>query len=108
MNLSNTAMSRLPGGPLTVVMTSYLTRETTMTMTAKQLAGLPRTLTEIGLIGSGLAAGVFFAFSTFVMSGLRRAPANAGLAAMQGINRAAPNPAFMVVLFGTAVVTIGL
>ena len=37
-----------------------------------------RTLTVIGAVGSGLVAGVFFAFSTFVTSGLRRAPVLAG------------------------------
>ena len=52
-----------------------------------------RTLTIVGAVGSGLVAGVFFAFSTFVMSGLRRAPAPAGIAAMQSINRAGPDPA---------------
>ncbi len=67
-----------------------------------------RTLTVIGAVGSGLVAGVFFAFSTFVMSGLRKAPAPAGIAAMQSINRQAPTPAFMLALFGTTGVCVVL
>jgi uncharacterized membrane protein len=67
-----------------------------------------RTLTVIGAVGSGLVAGVFFAFSTFVMSGLRRAPAPAGIAAMQSINRQAPTPAFMLAFLGTTGVCVVL
>jgi uncharacterized membrane protein len=37
-------------------------------------------------LGSGLIAGVFFAFSTFVMKALARLPAAHGIAAMQSIN----------------------
>lgn len=53
-------------------------------------------------VGAGLTAGVFFSFSTFVMAGLRQAGPEVGLAAMQAINRAAPTPAFMTVLFGSS------
>ena len=67
-----------------------------------------RTLTIIGAVGSGLVAGVFFAFSTFVMSGLRKAPAPAGIAAMQSINRQAPTPAFMLAFLGTTGVCVVL
>jgi uncharacterized membrane protein len=59
-------------------------------------------------VGAGLTAGVFLAFSTFVMTGLGRAPAAAGVRAMQEINRAAPSPVFMLTLFGTAVLAVGL
>lgn len=52
-------------------------------------------------VGSGLMAGVFFAFSTFVMAGLARlAPAD-GIAAMNAINVRAITPIFMALLFGT-------
>ena len=67
-----------------------------------------RTLTVIGAVGSGVVAGVFFAFSTFVMSGLRKAPAPAGIAAMQSINRQAPTPAFMLAFLGTTGVCVVL
>ena len=59
-------------------------------------------------LGCGLAAGVFFAFSTFVMPALERlSPAN-GVAAMQSINELAVTPAFMTALFGTAVASLAL
>jgi uncharacterized membrane protein len=52
----------------------------------------------------GLVAGVFFAFSAFVMPALKRLKPAEGIAAMQSINVAAVTPAFMTVLFGTAAV----
>jgi uncharacterized membrane protein len=71
-------------------------------------SNLVRTLTITTAIGAGIAGGVFFAFSTFVMKGLDDLPASRAIAAMQTINREAPNPVFMLVLFGTAVLAIGL
>lgn len=59
-------------------------------------------------LGCGLAAGVFFAFSTFVMPALHRLPAAQGIAAMHAINRLALTPAFMTALFGTALACAGL
>jgi uncharacterized membrane protein len=60
-------------------------------------------LTLLGALGCGMMAGVFFAFSAFVMKALGRLPAEQGIAAMQAINVAAITPAFMATLFGTAV-----
>jgi uncharacterized membrane protein len=59
-------------------------------------------------LGCGLVAGVFFAFSTFVMPALKRLPAAHGIAAMQAINKLAVTPAFMTALFGTAAACLGL
>lgn len=71
--------------------------------------GLPQALTVVAVVATGLIAGVFFAFSTFVMPGLRRTDDEAGLRAMQGINRAAPaSPLFVAFLVGTAVLGVGL
>ena len=70
--------------------------------------GLTRALTIGSAIGSGVAGGVFFAFSTFIMRALDRLPPEQGLAAMQSINREAPNPIFMAVLFGTALGCVAL
>jgi uncharacterized membrane protein len=53
-------------------------------------------------LGSGLVAGVFFAFSTFVMKALGRLPPAQGIAAMQAINVAVINPWFLGVFLGTA------
>jgi uncharacterized membrane protein len=59
-------------------------------------------------LGCGLVAGVFFAFSTFVMNALARLQPKEGIAAMQSINITAINPLFMVALFGTAAACIFL
>jgi uncharacterized membrane protein len=59
-------------------------------------------------IGSGLMAGVFFAFSTFVMSALARLQPPQGIAAMQSINITVINPLFMIALFGTALACLAL
>jgi uncharacterized membrane protein len=59
-------------------------------------------LTFIAAIGTGVAAGVFFTFDSFVMPGLRRLPAPQGIAAMQSINVTALRPPFMLELLGTA------
>lgn len=53
-------------------------------------------------LGSGLMAGVFYAFSTGVMPGLRRLPEPPGAAAMQAINIAVINPLFLGAFVGTA------
>lgn len=59
-------------------------------------------------LGCGLVAGIFFAFSSFVMPALRRLPAAEGVAAMQSINVLAVTPVFMTALFGTAAACLGL
>ena len=43
-------------------------------------------LTLLAALGSGLVAGIFFAFSAFIMSALGRVAAQCGIAAMQSIN----------------------
>jgi uncharacterized membrane protein len=63
-------------------------------------------LTFTAAIGCGLIAGVFFAFSTFVMPALARLQPTQGIAAMQSINITAINPLFMLALFGTAVICL--
>jgi uncharacterized membrane protein len=63
-------------------------------------------LTFTAAIGCGLVAGVFFAFSTFVMPALARLQPAQGIAAMQSINITAINPLFMLALFGTAIACI--
>ncbi len=65
-------------------------------------------LTLFTALGCGLVAGVFFAFSTFVMNALARLQPKEGIIAMQSINITAINPLFMVALFGTAVACIFL
>jgi uncharacterized membrane protein len=60
----------------------------------------------LGVIGSGLMAGLFFAFSTSVMPALRRVRPAAGAEAMQQVNRLIQNPLFLLVFMGTAVVCL--
>jgi uncharacterized membrane protein len=57
-------------------------------------------------LGCGLIAGVFFAFSTFVMKALAQRPPAQGIAAMQAINITVLNPWFMTAFLGTAVACI--
>jgi len=59
-------------------------------------------LTVATAIGSGLIAGVFFAFSNFVMAALARRPDSEGIAAMQAINKTVLNPLFLGLFIGTA------
>lgn len=63
-------------------------------------------LVFIALLGSGLIAGVFFAFSTFVMKALSRLSSAEGIAAMPSINVTVLNPWLLGVHLGTAVVCI--
>ncbi|MFC8345547.1 DUF1772 domain-containing protein [Streptomyces sp. NPDC057280] len=67
------------------------------------IAGPYFVLTVLGVLGTGLVAGVFCAFSTFVMKGLAALPPAQGVAAMNAINVAALRPAFMLVFVGSAV-----
>jgi uncharacterized membrane protein len=53
-------------------------------------------------LGCGLMAGVFFAFSAFVMKALSRLPPAEGIAAMQSINIAVITPVFLTAFLGTA------
>jgi uncharacterized membrane protein len=55
-------------------------------------------------VGSGLVAGVFFAFSTFVMKALAQLPSEQGVAAMQRINVVVMNPVFLGLFVDTALI----
>ncbi|MBB6734137.1 DUF1772 domain-containing protein [Cohnella zeiphila] len=59
-------------------------------------------------LGSGLIAGIFFAFSAFVMAALARLPAAQGIAAMQSINSTILQTLFSFVFMGTAVASVVL
>ncbi|MDG3016954.1 anthrone oxygenase family protein [Speluncibacter jeojiensis] len=71
------------------------------------IENLSRGLTAAAAIGAALSAGVYLAFSTFVMPGLRKQSPPQAISAMNSINRAAPSsPLLMLVLFGTAIVCV--
>lgn len=57
-------------------------------------------------LGAGLVAGVFYAFSTFVMPGLALLSPPQGIAAMQAINVKAVTTGFMTGFMGTAALSI--
>jgi uncharacterized membrane protein len=63
-------------------------------------------LTVLGIVGCGLMAGLFFAFSTSIMPGLARLPKPAAALAMQQANRTILNPLFLLVFLGTALVCL--
>ncbi len=65
-------------------------------------------LTATAVIGAASVGGAFAAFSTFVMPALDRLRPVEAIGAMQAINRAAPTPLFMIPLFGTALLGVGL
>lgn len=60
------------------------------------MSGWQRNLTIVAAVGSGVMAGLYFTFSTFIVPGLRRLPAERGIAAMQQFNRSAPAPFVLV------------
>ncbi|OWV79142.1 hypothetical protein ATY77_27475 [Rhizobium sp. R634] len=57
-------------------------------------------------IGSGLVAGIFFAFSTFIMTAFSRIPAEQGIAAMNSINVTIIRSPFMALFVPTAMLCI--
>jgi uncharacterized membrane protein len=65
-------------------------------------------LTLLAALGTGLAAGVFFAFSNFIMKALALVPADQAVSVMQSINITVVNPFFMIILFGSAAACGGL
>lgn len=65
-------------------------------------------LTLVAALGCGLIAGVFFAFSAFVMKALARLPPSQGIAAMQSINVVVLNRWFLGAFFGTGIVCVVL
>ncbi len=72
------------------------------------MSGLLYAATLATALGCGLVAGIFFAFSSFVMPALKRLPSAEGIAAMQSIIVLAVTPVFMTALFGTAAACLGL
>ncbi|MFB9307686.1 putative membrane protein [Agromyces hippuratus] len=61
-------------------------------------------LLVVAILGTGLVAGVFFAFSGFVTQGIGRLPAADAARAMREINVTAVRAPLMLAIFGTALV----
>lgn len=65
-------------------------------------------LIYFAVISSALSAGIFFAFSTFVMRALAQQPSASGIATMQSINITVFNPWFYSAFFGPALACLVL
>lgn len=59
-------------------------------------------------IGSGVMAGIYFTFSSFVMRSLEKLPRADGVAAMQSINRVILSSSFMPLFVGSTVLSASL
>ena len=94
---SDTSLHRRPG-------ISDLTETEEDTM----IEGIQLYLVAATALGSALVGGVFYAFSAFVMAGLKRLPAADGMAAMQSINVTAVQPGLMIPFFGTMIASIAV
>lgn len=57
-------------------------------------------------IGCGMMAGLYFAFSTFIMTALGRIPQAHGISAMQSINSAILRSLFMPLFWGTTLAAL--
>lgn len=63
-------------------------------------------LTFACAVGSGLLAGIFFAFSTFIMTSLSRLPEDKSIPAMQSINAVIVRSWFIVLFMGMTVLCL--
>ncbi|MEM9087314.1 MAG: anthrone oxygenase family protein [Cyanobacteria bacterium P01_F01_bin.53] len=70
------------------------------------LQNFQTSLIYFAVISSALSAGIFFAFSTFVMRALALQPSASGIATMQSINVTVFNPWFYSAFFGPAVACV--
>jgi uncharacterized membrane protein len=59
-------------------------------------------------IGCGMMAGLYFAFSTFIMAALARIPQASGVAAMPSINVVSVRSPFMPLFLGTTCASLAL
>jgi uncharacterized membrane protein len=101
-------ISRSHGGSPMTAASGFVYGFTHLRLEASMVDRLLFPLTLVSALGCGLMAGVFFAFSVFVMHALDRLPPAQGIAAMQSVNVAAITPLFMLALFGTAATCVVL
>lgn len=64
--------------------------------------------TLLAALGTALLAGNFFAFSAYLMKALAGLSAERGIVAMQAITLAIKKPAFLALIFGTALLCAAL
>jgi len=63
-------------------------------------------LTQGLAVGCGMMAGLYFAFSTFIMRSLGAIPGPEGIHAMQSINRVILRSPFIALFFGTSLASL--
>jgi len=106
---ASVASTFAPGGVAVAAAKTLSSNDSSIIITSNPRAAhlaVARALTVAAALGCGLVGGIFYAFSTFIMTALARLPPAEGVAAMQSINVAVINPWFMVAFFGTAVVSL--
>jgi uncharacterized membrane protein len=74
----------------------------------RKMSGSIQGLAIVAAVGCGVTAGVWFAFSGFVMQALDRLQPAEGIDAMNQINKTAVHPPLMILMFGTALVCVAL
>ena len=62
----------------------------------------------VGALSTALMAGIYFAFSSFVMDSLKKIDETSGICAMQSINKTILNSSFMPLFFGSSIVAAAL
>lgn len=62
----------------------------------------------VGMVASGAVAGIFYAFSSFVMAALARLSSAEGIRAMQSINVVVLNRSFLGLFLGTALLSAAI
>jgi uncharacterized membrane protein len=67
-----------------------------------------RITTIVTVVASGVVAGIWFAFSTFVMQALNKAGPADGIVTMQAINKTVLRALPMIAMFGTAALCLWL
>ncbi len=72
----------------------------------EELPGLLDWVLIAACIGSGMMAGLFSAFSSFMMKALSSLSDSNGINAMQAINRLILRPSFLLIFFGTGVLCV--
>lgn len=65
-------------------------------------------LSVAAALGSGLMAGIIFAFSNFLMKAFGKLPPAQGIAAFQSVNTAIINPLFLLLFVGTGLLGVVL
>ena len=68
--------------------------------------GVPEAVLVAATVGNGLLAGVFFAFSSGVMPGLRRVDYLSYVTVFRAINRSIVNGLFILVFLGAPITTV--